>query len=99
MSYEAEAIYDSPKAAREAAVPAALEGLSRAVAVVEKNVDDLMGRIATICDQREIPSNPEPNLSTVRSGSSQVTIQLYEAIDRLESLARRISHVRSRIET
>lgn len=90
---------DSPKANREPALPSALDGLARAVAVVEKNIDDLMGRIVNICDQREIPSNPEPSLSQVRAGSSQYALQLYEITDRLENLARRVSLVRSRVET
>lgn len=100
MSYDEKRAYEAVAPERSPAIPDAFEQLAKAVEVLDRQVDELVGRLTLLTDQHDHPpAEREPTLVSARGGSSALCLQMYEQTDRIEAIGRRLGHIRGRLET
>lgn len=83
---------------REAPLPQALAMMERAAQELDKALSECLGRLDLLADQRDDPPSAEPSLSTIRQGNSRLALLLYEHVDLLEQMTRRVNMTRRHLE-
>lgn len=87
-----------PKLARESnPVAAAGVRLEQSISVLDRTVDELCGRLASVRSQNTLTGRPEQN-APLRTGNSPVAINLHCQADRIDALTEVITNVIRELE-